>query len=112
MPIDGHGSNKLNAAFAFGGASLLVKTVEQVTGLHIDHYAEIGFDGFATMVDAVGGVRLCLTQAIDDGNAGINLPAGCQSWTAPRHLAMSGAASSRPATSSASSTSASSWPPC
>ena len=60
VPIDGHGSNKLNAAFAFGGASLLVKTVEQITGLRIDHYAEIGFDGFATMVDAVGGVRLCL----------------------------------------------------
>jgi LCP family protein required for cell wall assembly len=78
VPIDGHGSNKLNAAFALGGASLLVRTVEQVTGLHIDHYAEIGFGGFATMVDAVGGVRLCIAQPINDGNAGINLRAGCQ----------------------------------
>ncbi len=78
VPIDGHGKNKLNAAFAFGGASLLVRTVEEVTGLHIDHYAEIGFGGFASMVDAVGGVRICVAQAINDGNAGLNIPAGCQ----------------------------------
>lgn len=78
VPIDGHGRNKLNAAFAFGGASLLVKTVEQVTGLRIDHYAEIGFAGFASMVDAVGGVRICVSQAINDGNAGLNIKAGCQ----------------------------------
>jgi LCP family protein required for cell wall assembly len=78
VPIPGHGRNKLNAAFAFGGASLLVQTVEGVTGLHIDHYAEIGFGGFASMVDAVGGVTLCLSAPLSDGNAGINLPAGCQ----------------------------------
>ena len=78
VPIDGHGKNKLNAAFAFGGASLLVRTVEEVTGLHIDHYAEIGFGGFASMVDAVGGVRICVAQAMNDGNAGLNIPAGCQ----------------------------------
>jgi LCP family protein required for cell wall assembly len=78
VPIPGHGRNKLNAAFAFGGASLLVQTVEEVTGLHIDHYAEIGFGGFAKMVDAVGGVRICVDQAINDGNAGLNIQAGCQ----------------------------------
>ncbi len=78
VPIDGHGRNKLNAAFAFGGPALLTRTVEQVSGIHIDHYAEIGFGGFASMVDAVGGVRLCLDKPLSDGNAGINLPAGCQ----------------------------------
>jgi LCP family protein required for cell wall assembly len=78
VPIDGHGRNKLNAAFAFGGPALLVRTVEQVTGVHIDHYAEIGFAGFASMVDAVGGVRICVDQPINDGNAGLNIPAGCQ----------------------------------
>ena len=78
VPIPGHGRNKLNAAFAFGGASLLVQTVEEVTGLRIDHYAEIGFGGFASMVDAVGGVRICVDQAINDGNAGLNIQAGCQ----------------------------------
>jgi LCP family protein required for cell wall assembly len=78
LPIDGHGSNKLNAAFAFGGPQLLIKTVEQATGVHIDHYAEIGFAGFASMVDAVGGVNICVDQAINDGNAGLDIPAGCQ----------------------------------
>lgn len=86
VPIDGHGRNKLNAAFAFGGPSLLVRTVEQVTGLPIDHYAEIGFGGFATMVDAVGGVRICVDQAIQDGNAGLNLKAGCQTLNGSQAL--------------------------
>ncbi|MCJ0906953.1 LCP family protein [Rhodococcus sp. ARC_M6] len=78
VPIPGEGSNKINAAFAWGGAPLLVQTVEQATGLRIDHYAEIGFSGFAGIVDAVGGVNVCLQSPIDDPLAGINLPAGCQ----------------------------------
>ena len=59
VPIPGNGEDKINAAFAFGGAPLLAQTVEQATGLRLDHYAEIGFDGFAVMVDAVGGVTMC-----------------------------------------------------
>jgi LCP family protein required for cell wall assembly len=86
VPIDGHGRNKLNAAFAFGGPALLVRTVEQVTGVHIDHYAEIGFAGFASMVDAVGGVRICVDQPINDGNAGLNIPAGCQTLNGAQAL--------------------------
>ena len=86
VPIDGHGRNKLNAAFAFGGPALLVRTVEQATGVRIDHYAEIGFAGFAQMVDAVGGVRICVAQAIDDGNAGLNIPAGCQTLNGEQAL--------------------------
>ncbi len=78
VPIPGHGHNKLNAAFAFGGPKLLVRTIEQATGIHIDHYAEIGFGGFVGMTDAVGGVRVCLPARIDDPKAGIDLPAGCQ----------------------------------
>ena len=46
-----------------GGASLLAQTVEQATGMRLDHYAEIGFDGFDQMVDAVGGVTMCLPRA-------------------------------------------------
>lgn len=78
VPIPGHGSNKINAAYAFGGPPLLVRTVEQATGLRIDHYAEIGLGGFASVVDDVGGVTMCLPQAVQDSYAGINLPAGCQ----------------------------------
>lgn len=78
VPIPGHGEDKINAAFALGGAPLLAQTVEQATGLRLDHYAEIGFDGFAVMVDAVGGVTMCPSEPISDPLAGIDLPAGCQ----------------------------------
>ncbi|WP_245614444.1 LCP family protein [Actinokineospora inagensis] len=78
VDIPGKGQNKLNAAYAFGGAPLLAKTVELRTGLRVDHYMEIGFGGFANVVDAVGGVQMCLANPIDDPLAGINLPAGCQ----------------------------------
>jgi LCP family protein required for cell wall assembly len=78
VAIPGHGNNKINAAYAFGGPTLLVRTVEQATGLRIDHYAEIGLGGFAGVVDDVGGVNMCLPQAVQDSYAGINLPAGCQ----------------------------------
>ena len=78
VPIPGYGSDKINAAFALGGAPLLAQTVEQATGVRLDHYAEIGFDGFAVLVDAVGGVTMCPTEPISDPLAGIDLPAGCQ----------------------------------
>jgi LCP family protein required for cell wall assembly len=78
VDIPGHGEDKINAAFTIGGASLLAQTVEQATGLRLDHYAEIGFDGFAQMVDAVGGVTMCPPEPISDPLAGIDLPAGCQ----------------------------------
>jgi LCP family protein required for cell wall assembly len=78
VSIAGHSRNKLNSAYAFGGAPLLVKTVEQATGLRIDHYAEIGFGGFVGAVDAVGGVDMCVPQAIKDPKAALNIKAGCQ----------------------------------
>lgn len=78
VPIPGHGSNKLNAAFAFGGPKLLVQTVEKSTGVRIDHYAEIGFGGFVGVVDAVGGVDICVKDDIKDHKAGLDLKAGCQ----------------------------------
>jgi LCP family protein required for cell wall assembly len=78
VDIPGHGEDKINAAFVIGGASLLAQTVELATGMRLDHYAEIGFDGFAQMVDAVGGVTMCPPEPISDPLAGIDLPAGCQ----------------------------------
>ncbi|WP_242906753.1 LCP family protein [Actinomadura terrae] len=78
VPIPGHGSNKLNAAFGFGGPKLLVQTVERATGVHIDHYAEIGFGGFVGVVDAVGGVDICVKERLDDPKAGLKLSPGCQ----------------------------------
>ncbi|WP_405159643.1 LCP family protein [Nocardia sp. NBC_01499] len=86
VSIPGNGKDKLNAAFAIGGANLLVQTVEIATGVHIDHYAQIGFGGFAGVVDSLGGIDVCLPKAIDDPLAGINLPAGCQKLQGPEAL--------------------------
>jgi LCP family protein required for cell wall assembly len=78
VPIPGYGRDKINGAFAMGGAPLLAQTVEQATGLRLDHYIEIGFSGFAVVVDALGGVTICPTAPISDPLAGVDLPAGCQ----------------------------------
>ncbi|MEU4418443.1 LCP family protein [Nocardia salmonicida] len=84
--IPGHGKDKLNASFAIGGASLLVQTVEEATGVRIDHYAQIGFGGFASVVDALGGLEMCLDEPIVDPLAGLDLPAGCQELSGPQAL--------------------------
>ncbi|MDN5760428.1 MAG: LCP family protein, partial [Tomitella sp.] len=78
--IPGQGMDKINAAFAIGGPQLLVQTVESATGLHLDHYAEIGFGGFAGVVDALGGVDLCLDQPVEDPDHNISLPGGCHEY--------------------------------
>lgn len=78
VAIPGWGMDKLNVAFAEGGPALLTRTVEQTTGVRLDHYAEVGFGGFGAVVDALGGVRMCLPESISDPLAGIDLPAGCQ----------------------------------
>ena len=79
VDIPGYGTDKINVAFALGGPPLLVQTVEQNTGIALDHYVEIGFGGFGGIVDALGGVGMCLPEPIADPLAGIDLPAGCQS---------------------------------
>ncbi|HSA42011.1 MAG TPA: LCP family protein [Mycobacterium sp.] len=86
LPIPDWGSDKVNAAYTYGGAPLLAQTVEQATGLRLDHYAEIGFGGFADVVDALGGVTVCPAEPLDDPLAGINLPAGCQVLDGPGSL--------------------------
>lgn len=87
VPIPGRGRNKLNAAYAFGGAPLLVQTVEQVTGLRVDHYAEVGFGGFVGMTDAVGGVEMCPSRNIRDKKSGLRVQKGCQEMEGPTALA-------------------------
>lgn len=67
---------KINAAFAWGGAPLLIQTLEAKTNLHIDHYIEIGFAGFAAMVDAIGGIEVCTKRDINDPKSHLILPAG------------------------------------
>lgn len=76
MP-DGSGSNKINAAYSYGGAPMLVKTVETLSGLTVDHYVEVGFGGVEGVVDAVGGVRLCLDYDVHDVKSKLKWTAGC-----------------------------------
>ncbi|NED94283.1 LCP family protein [Phytoactinopolyspora alkaliphila] len=76
--IPGRESGRINGAYAFGGPALLVETIEANTGVAIDDYVEIGFGGFARIVDALGGVEMCLDEAVQDEKAHIDLPAGCQ----------------------------------
>ncbi|MEU2155800.1 LCP family protein [Streptomyces sp. NPDC019396] len=73
-----HGTHpvKLNAAYAEGGPSLTVRTVERLTKLKVDHYLEIDFTSFMKTVDALGGVRICTARPMKDTYTGLNLPAG------------------------------------
>src|SRR5580704_16290994 len=87
VEIPGHGYNKINAALAYGGASLLVQTVENVTGLKIDHYMGIGFGGLVAVVNKIGGVQICLKTAIHDSYSGVNLSAGCHDLNGDQALA-------------------------
>ncbi|WP_443069664.1 LCP family protein [Streptomyces sp. SolWspMP-sol2th] len=67
---------KLNAAYAEGGPTLTVRTVEHMTGVKIDHYLEVDFTSFMKTVDAVGGVQICTARPMKDSYTGLDLPAG------------------------------------
>jgi LCP family protein required for cell wall assembly len=79
--------NKINTAYGKGGAPLLVETVERNTGLHIDHYMEVGFKGIRDITNAVGGVNMCVPADVTDLNSGLNLLAGCQELNGVNALA-------------------------
>jgi LCP family protein required for cell wall assembly len=64
VPIQGHGNAKLNAAFSFGGPPLLIATIERLTGVRVDHFAILDFEGFKSMTDALGGVDVQVTRTV------------------------------------------------
>jgi LCP family protein required for cell wall assembly len=68
--------DKLNAAYAYGGPQLTIRTVQNVTGIAIDHYVEVNFAGFIDVVDAVGTVDVCVPEAVSDPKTGLDLSAG------------------------------------
>ncbi|NCD16922.1 MAG: LytR family transcriptional regulator, partial [Actinobacteria bacterium] len=74
VPIPGYGMAKINAAFSYGGPALMIQTVEDLTGVYIDHFAVTDFESFATITDALGGVRMNLPNGLS-GN-GVNLAPG------------------------------------
>jgi LCP family protein required for cell wall assembly len=103
VQIPGHGKDKLNAAYAYGaqdvahgasdaakqaaGAQLLIKTISSLTGLRIDHYAEVDLLGFFKLSSVVGGVQVNLCNAVKDDFSGVDLPAGVQTISGEQALA-------------------------
>ncbi len=104
VAIPGYGMDKLNAAYAFGyqyeaaegatdaerqaaGAQLLIRTISSLTGLQIDHYAEVDLLGFFNLSSVVGGVEVNLCAPVQDAYSGVNLPAGVQTIEGEQALA-------------------------
>jgi LCP family protein required for cell wall assembly len=77
VEIPGIGEGKLNSAYSQGGAPLLVETVENLSGMKVDHYVEVGMGGVKDLVDAVGGVELCMDRDVNDEFSGLVWAAGC-----------------------------------
>jgi polyisoprenyl-teichoic acid--peptidoglycan teichoic acid transferase len=96
VPIPGHGTNKINAAMAFGGPSLLVSTLERLTGIPIDYYVLTSFDGLTDMVNQVGGVQVNVDMNIRDSFAGAFLDKGKRKLNGRQALAYSRARKTLP----------------
>ena len=85
VEVPGYGRNKINAAYDLGeqdtpggGPDLLIRTVEELSGLEVDHYVQVSLYGFVTITNAVGGVEVCLAGPAQDEDANVDLPAGRQ----------------------------------
>jgi LCP family protein required for cell wall assembly len=87
VPIPGYGENKLNAAYSFGGPKLLAQTVQNATGLRIEHYMGIGFGGLVNVVNDVGGVTMCFRHSLHDAASGVHVKKGCHTLNGGQALA-------------------------
>ncbi|MGW7202915.1 LCP family protein [Streptomyces sp. NPDC054837] len=87
VPIPGHGSAKINAAFSWGGPPLLIQTVEQLTGVRVDHFGVIDWYGFRSLTDAVGGVPVTVPESSYDPEQHRHFTAGTQTMDGSEALA-------------------------
>lgn len=87
--VPGHGTQMINAAFALGKAPLLVASVERLTGIHVDHYVELGFGSVINTVDALGGIEICPKTDMKDPKARLDIKKGCQEVDGETALAYS-----------------------
>jgi polyisoprenyl-teichoic acid--peptidoglycan teichoic acid transferase len=81
VDIPGHGLNKLNTAYAFGGAALAIRTVKELTGININHYMQVDFQAFQKLADSLGGVYVDVDRRYfnnDPSYEPINIQAGYQ----------------------------------
>ncbi len=86
VPQGGY-TGRFNEAFDIGGPGCTIKAVEQLTGIYVDHFVVVDFNGFKKMVDAVGGVEVCLREPVNDYHSRLNLPAGKQTISGEDALA-------------------------
>lgn len=95
VAIPGHGTFKLNSAFSDGAANgggdaggmrLLIQTLENISGLSIDHFVRVSLLGFYQLVQALGPINVCLNHAVRDSNSGVDLPAGNSTLNASQAL--------------------------
>jgi len=86
VPIQGHGNAKLNAAFSFGGPPLLIATIERLTGVRVDHFAILDFEGFRSMTDALGGVTVEVVRTVRDPARQVIWPVGTHHLDGARAL--------------------------
>ena len=87
VDIPGHGSNRINASYAFGGSSLMVQTIKENLGVEVNHYVEIDFLGFAALVDELGGIEIAFPYAARDAKSGLDVAAGSQTLDGGEALA-------------------------
>jgi LCP family protein required for cell wall assembly len=95
VDIPGHGKGKLNSAFAFGAAGgggdaggmrLLISSIQNLTGLSIDHFVRVSLIGFYDIANVLGPIQVCLTAPAQDSYSGTNLPAGVSTLNAQQAL--------------------------
>ena len=87
VSIPGYGSGRINEALHAGGPELVAKTLESITGIHIDYWVVVGFEDFRNIVDALGGVKMTIPQDVyDPVGSGANLKAGTQNLGAEEAL--------------------------
>ncbi len=89
VEIPGYGYSKINSSYAIGGPQLLVQTVENLSGMTVDHYLEVSMFGVQDLVEAVDGVNLCLDYDVQDEFSGLNWQAGCHDVDGATALAFS-----------------------
>jgi polyisoprenyl-teichoic acid--peptidoglycan teichoic acid transferase len=87
VDIPGHGEGKINAAYSYGGSSLMVQTIRENLGIEVNHYVEVDFVGFIEMVDQLGGIEMTFPYPARDANSGLSVEAGTQTLDGEQALA-------------------------
>jgi len=86
VDIPGHGEDKINAAYAYGGEELMIKTINSFLGAEINHYVTMDFEGFIQLIDALGGVDINIERPLVDPKSGANFSAGNHHLTGEQAL--------------------------